>query len=71
MPSDTPIQPILIGDAKKALGISKQLKQQGILVTAIRPPTVEKGTSRLRVTFSASHNDNHIKLLLDKLSKAI
>lgn len=71
MPSDTPIQPILIGDSKKSLGISKQLKGEGMLVTAIRPPTVEKGTARLRVTFSASHNDSHIKLLLDKLSKAI
>ncbi len=71
MPSDTPIQPILIGDSKKALRISKQLKQQGILVTAIRPPTVEQGTARLRVTLSANHNNNHIKLLLDELSKAI
>ncbi len=70
MPSDTPIQPILVGESKKAISISGKLQQQGLLVTAIRPPTVEKGTSRLRVTFSTSHNESDIKLLLDKLSSA-
>jgi 8-amino-7-oxononanoate synthase len=68
MPSNTPIQPILMGSSKQALTISDELKQQGLLVTAIRPPTVEKGTARLRVTFSASHSKDDIKLLLEKLA---
>lgn len=67
MPSDTPIQPILLGDAWSALALSKALEARGIWVTAIRPPTVPEGESRLRVTFSASHTEAQ----LDKLLKAL
>lgn len=67
MPSDTPIQPILLGDAWSALALSKALEARGIWVTAIRPPTVPEGECRLRVTFSASHTEAH----LDKLLKAL
>ena len=69
MPSDTPIQPIVMGESKKALLVSNKLKQEGLLVTAIRPPTVAKGTARLRVTFSASHNESDIKLLLETFAR--
>lgn len=71
MPSNTAIQPILIGSTKKALDISNKLRSYGILVTAIRPPTVPEGTARLRVTFSAQHDENDINSLLDKLQAII
>lgn len=64
MPSDTPIQPILVGGAEQALAMSRALEAQGILVTAIRPPTVPEGSSRLRVTLSAAHTDAHLERLL-------
>ncbi len=67
MPSNTAIQPVLVGDAKDALHMSEQLKQQGIMVTAIRPPTVPEGTARLRVTLSAAHSEQQVSQLLDAL----
>ncbi len=67
MPSDSAIQPILIGDTNKAKNISQRLFEQGFLVTAIRPPTVPEGTARLRVTLSAAHKEQHIDKLLDAL----
>ncbi|MFZ5467614.1 MAG: 8-amino-7-oxononanoate synthase [Pseudomonadota bacterium] len=67
MPSDTPIQPILVGDAGEALGLSQRLLDAGIQVTAIRPPTVPQGTARLRVTFSAAHTMQDVDILLTAL----
>ncbi|MFT7411173.1 MAG: 8-amino-7-oxononanoate synthase [Oleispira sp.] len=67
MPSHTAIQPLLIGDAAKAVTISQQLKHDGILVTAIRPPTVAKGSARLRITLTASHTEKDIDQLLAAL----
>ena len=67
MPSSTAIQPLLIGDDAKAVAISRQLKQRGILVTAIRPPTVAKGSARLRITLTASHTEKDIDQLLTVL----
>ncbi|MEW5973861.1 MAG: 8-amino-7-oxononanoate synthase [Pseudomonadota bacterium] len=67
MPSDTPIQPILVGDAGEALGLSQRLLDTGIQVTAIRPPTVPQGTARLRVTFSAAHSLQDVNRLLTAL----
>lgn len=67
MASETPIQPLLIGDAETAVAMSETLKSQGILVTAIRPPTVPEGTARLRITFSAAHNDEQVDKLLEAL----
>ncbi|SFN29134.1 8-amino-7-oxononanoate synthase [Nitrosospira briensis] len=55
LPSATPIQPLIIGENDKALQLSEALRQRGILVPAIRPPTVPKGGSRLRISLSASH----------------
>ncbi|WP_370606058.1 8-amino-7-oxononanoate synthase [Solemya velum gill symbiont] len=65
MPSETPIQPVLVGEADKALSMSQALEEQGLLVTAIRPPTVPRNSSRLRVTLSANHEETDIDKLLD------
>lgn len=68
MDSVTPIQPILAGSALQAMAWSRQLEARGILVSAIRPPTVPEGSARLRITFSANHTDRHLERLLDALS---
>jgi 8-amino-7-oxononanoate synthase len=68
MDSITPIQPILAGSSEQAVAWSRQLEQQGVLVSAIRPPTVPDGSARLRVTFSANHTDRHLAHLLDALA---
>ncbi|MGH8439152.1 MAG: 8-amino-7-oxononanoate synthase [Pseudomonas sp.] len=68
MDSFTPIQPILIGDSARALRLSQRLRERGLLVTAIRPPTVPAGSARLRVTLSAAHSAAQVQLLLDALS---
>ena len=65
--SDTPIQPLIVGDAGTALQFSEALRGQGILGTAIRPPTVPEGTARLRITFSAAHTEAHVDRFLDAL----
>ena len=71
MNSSTPIQPVLVGSAKKAIEMSQSLADQGIMVTAIRPPTVPRGTSRLRITLSAAHTHEHVERLLEALGKTI
>jgi 8-amino-7-oxononanoate synthase len=68
MDSPTPIQPILAGTAERALAWSRQLESQGILASAIRPPTVPEGSARLRITFSANHTDRHLERLLSALA---
>ncbi|MBY6033498.1 8-amino-7-oxononanoate synthase [Marinobacter daepoensis] len=70
MPSRTPIQPIMIGDNWAALALSQSLEAQGVLVTAIRPPTVPEGEARLRVTLSAGHSERDVDLLLQALAKS-
>ncbi|MGD8484685.1 MAG: 8-amino-7-oxononanoate synthase [Thioalkalispiraceae bacterium] len=67
MPSETAIQPLLIGSSEKAIQLSGQLRAKGLLISAIRPPTVPAGTARLRITFSASHNAQHVERLLEAL----
>ena len=67
MESETPIQPLLVGDNHAAQQISRQLFEQGLLVTAIRPPTVPPGTARLRVTLSAAHEMEHVERLVAAL----
>lgn len=67
MDSITPIQPIVVGDAKRCVSISEALRSKGILITAIRPPTVPKDTARLRITFSANHSTEHVDRLLECL----
>ena len=70
LPSETPIQPLMVGDAMKSLAISQALADEGLLIGAIRPPTVPKGTARLRITLSATHTETHVNRLLDALDKA-
>jgi 8-amino-7-oxononanoate synthase len=68
MDSFTPIQPILIGDSARALQLSALLRERGVLVTAIRPPTVPAGSARLRVTLSAAHSEAQLEQLLTALA---
>lgn len=68
--STTPIQPVLLGTSERALAWSQALEHQGILVPAIRPPTVPQGAARLRITFSAAHQQQDVRLLLDALAVA-
>lgn len=68
MDSPTPIQPILIGDSERAMKLSALLKARGILVGAIRPPTVPAGSARLRVTLSAAHSEAQLGRLLEALA---
>jgi len=70
MPSRTAIQPILIGESHNAVALSQYLENSGLLVTAIRPPTVPDKTSRLRVTLSAKHSFDEIDELLEALAQA-
>lgn len=65
--SMTPIQPIIVGDSARALRVSDALAAQGVLVTAIRPPTVPAGSARLRVALSAAHQEADIDRLLECL----
>lgn len=67
MPSDTPIQPVLIGSNQETLAVSEALRQRGILVPAIRPPTVPKGEARLRISFSAAHSIEDARTLVSAL----
>ena len=67
MPSDTAIQPLLIGENQAALNLSLALREKGIWVAAIRPPTVPAGTARLRITLSASHTADDVNRLLEAL----
>ena len=69
MDSFSPIQPIVIGDEANALLISQKLAERGILIIAIRPPTVAVGSSRLRITFSAEHSVVQVDQLLTALAE--
>jgi 8-amino-7-oxononanoate synthase len=68
LPSNTPIQPIVTGSETAALAASEALLAEGLWVPAIRPPTVPSGRSRLRVTFSAAHEDADVDRLLAALA---
>ena len=68
MPSETAIEPLLIGDSQTALAASSFLREQGFLVLAIRPPTVPAGSSRLRITITAAHEPSTIDRLVDVLA---
>lgn len=69
MDSATAIQPILAGSSEQALAWSQVLESRGILVTAIRPPTVPEGSARLRITLSASHSMTQLERLLEALAE--
>ncbi len=69
LPSSSAIQPLLIGANQQALQVQETLRRQGLLVVAIRPPTVPEGTARLRITLSALHSKQQLRKLLDALAK--
>jgi 8-amino-7-oxononanoate synthase len=70
-PSISAIQPLIIGDSEKVLKISQKLFDQGFYVSAIRAPTVPKGTERLRITLSANHTQSQIEQLLVQIKNAL
>jgi 8-amino-7-oxononanoate synthase len=67
----TPIIPVMVGDAAKAVRLATDLRQAGILVSAIRPPTVPPGTSRLRITVSAAHTTAELADAADEIIAAV
>jgi 8-amino-7-oxononanoate synthase len=68
---ESPIVPVLLGEAEAALAASRLLEDHGFLVVAIRPPTVPVGTARLRLTFTAQHPDAEIERLADLIRTCI
>ena len=67
--SESAIQPVILGASGLALAASEALRARGILVTAIRPPTVPQNTARLRITLSAAHTPQQVERLLDALGR--
>lgn len=70
LPSKTSIQPLMVGDNRAALALSEYLQTQGILVPAIRPPTVPVGTARLRISLSATHRLEDVQQLVAAIHQA-
>lgn len=68
MPSETAIQPVVLGCPERVMGVAQTLAQQGFLVGAVRPPTVPVGSARLRITLSADHEAADIDALLVALA---
>jgi 8-amino-7-oxononanoate synthase len=66
-----PILPVVLGSEERALAASRALRARGLFVRAIRPPTVPRGTSRLRVALSAAHEEAHVDLLLGALEEIL
>jgi 8-amino-7-oxononanoate synthase len=64
----SPIVPVILGSDERAVAASAGLRQLGVWVPAIRPPTVPPGTARLRVTLSAAHSEEHVALLQESLA---
>ncbi|MEW5943056.1 MAG: 8-amino-7-oxononanoate synthase [Pseudomonadota bacterium] len=69
MPSETPIQPIVVGGNEEAVAVAEALLEQGIWVPAIRPPTVPKGQARLRISLSAAHAVEDVDRLVEALGR--
>ncbi len=69
LPSETPIQPLIVGENAEALRVSEALWQRGFWVPAIRPPTVPRGSARLRITLTAAHTEADVDALLAALSE--
>ncbi|HEX3099325.1 MAG TPA: 8-amino-7-oxononanoate synthase [Usitatibacter sp.] len=70
-PSGTAIQPVIVGDAARAVEVSARLLERGFLVPAIRPPTVPRGTSRLRVSLGAAHERADVERLARALAESL
>ncbi|WP_107852479.1 8-amino-7-oxononanoate synthase [Oceanimonas marisflavi] len=71
LPSATAIQPLVVGEEAATLRLAAALKQQGLWTGAIRPPTVPKGSARLRITLSAAHTQADVQRLIDALHSAL
>ena len=64
---ETPIFPIIVGDNERALSLAYELELRGIIITAIRPPTVSVGESRLRMTVTAAHSQEQLDYVANTL----
>jgi 8-amino-7-oxononanoate synthase len=69
LPSETAIQPLVLGANANALRVSEALWRRGLWVPAIRPPTVPRGSARLRITHSAAHSEGDVDALLAALAE--
>jgi 8-amino-7-oxononanoate synthase len=69
LPSTCAIQPLVVGEPERAMALSAQLRERGLLIGAIRPPTVPAGTSRLRITLTAAHHEDQVDQLLGQLAE--
>jgi len=65
--SQTAIQPVIVGENQPALDLAARLRERGLWVSAIRPPTVPPGSARLRITLTAAHGPEDIDFLLESL----
>ncbi len=70
-PSETAVQPMIVGSAQRALDLSARLLERGLFVPAIRPPTVPEGTSRLRISLSAAHRPEDVERLARALAESL
>ncbi|MDK9737215.1 8-amino-7-oxononanoate synthase [Vibrio sp. D404a] len=69
--TQTPIKPFLIGESQHAVSIANRIKQSGVWMTAIRPPTVPQGSARLRITLTANHSEEQVLHLTHSLQRAL
>ena len=69
LPSTCAIQPLVVGEPERAMALSARLRERGLLIGAIRPPTVPAGTSRLRITLTAAHHEDQVDQLLGQLAE--
>lgn len=69
--TQTPIKPFILGSSDRAVEVANQLKSNGLWVTAIRPPTVAKGSARLRITLTAGHEKAHLTQFAEQLKLAL
>lgn len=69
--SDTPIFPIVIGENDRTVALSQTLKERGIILSAVRPPTVEVGRARLRLTVTAAHTEEQLHYVIEQLGELL
>jgi 8-amino-7-oxononanoate synthase len=69
--SESPIVPVILGDAARAVAASRELEARGFLVSAIRPPSVPEGSARLRVTLSATHEEQQVDALIAAIAAVL
>jgi 8-amino-7-oxononanoate synthase len=69
--AESPIVPVILGETEPTLAAARLLEDEGYLVIPIRPPTVPEGTARLRITFTAEHDDADVARLADLIRERI